>query len=114
MERWNESVSGRAGLKASGLGDVDGSYHELDAEEGAMREPFRFVRASVIREWRRRNCDDMKVAEERSPVHLVMSTQSRDWLSKLRRLTRGVRMRVWSGARAKRVGFCVLRRRWRD
>lgn len=55
IEKLRDSVSGRDGLKASGLSDVSGLYQESDVEEGAMREPFMVVRASAMREWRRRN-----------------------------------------------------------
>lgn len=55
----------------------------------------------------------MKGAECRSPVQRVMSTQSRDWLSRVRRELRGVRGRECRGERVSvRVCGRVLRRRW--
>lgn len=54
----------------------------------------------------------MKGAEWRSPVQRVMSTQSRDWLIRVRRWERWGRMRGWEGESERwRCGW-VLRRRW--
>lgn len=55
IEKLRESVSGRGGLKASGLSVVEASCQESDLDDEGMREPFIVVRASTISECRRRN-----------------------------------------------------------
>lgn len=58
--------------------------------------PLRMPTASSRMECRRRSCEDMNVAECRSPVQRVMSMQSRDWLRRVRREERLGRARGWS------------------
>lgn len=50
--------------------------------------PLRVVIASRRIEWRRRSWEDMNDALLLSPVHRVMSMQSRDWLRRERRWRR--------------------------
>jgi hypothetical protein len=77
---------------------------------GGERRP----RASRIILCRRRSWEDMKDGECLSPVQRVMSTQSRDWLRRVRRVVRAGRTRGRVGERV-RVRGCmerVRRRRW--
>ena len=90
-----------------------GSDVQLLEGEGSG-EPLRVCRASVIRECNKRSWEEMKMAEWRSPVQRVMSTQSRDWSRRLRRATRGVSTIGWSGLRTRWIGYWVRRRRFKD
>ncbi len=67
-----------------------GSEVQLSEGEGSGG-PLSMCRASVIRECNNRSCEEMKMAEWRSPVQRVISTQSKDWLRRLRSVTRGAR-----------------------
>lgn len=75
-------------MLGAGCSHVSRSGSKLD---GPLRQPC----ASINSEWRSRSWDDMYWAEERSPVHRVMSMQSRDWLRRSRREERGLRRRGW-------------------
>lgn len=67
--------------------------------------------ASKMRECRRWSCELIKRAECRSPVHRVMATMSRDWLSRVRRVVRGLRRRGCVVLRVRLRGGWVRRRR---
>jgi hypothetical protein len=71
------------------------------------------LNASRIIPCKSRNWEDMKEAEWRSPVQRVISTQSRDWLRRVRRVVRAGRMSGLVGERERVRGWMgrVLRRR---
>jgi hypothetical protein len=104
-------LSGRGGEKELGSG---GEVHVGSCGgEGERRlGPRRRESDSRRIECRRCSWLDMKGAECRSPVQRVMSTQSRDWFRRVRRLERAGRMRGVSGERERWVCGRVLRRRW--
>lgn len=83
----------------------------IDSSSG--RGPLSTFRASLIILWRRWSCDEMKIAEDRSPVQRVISTQSRDWFRRVRSCVKGSRMRGDSVLRTSCVGGMALGRSWR-
>jgi len=122
--RENERVEGRAGSNVAGSGgdsyqfvsggdgcDFGGIWAlgagegGLDGFVGARRTgPLSRARASRRMLWRRWSCEDMKGAEWRSPVQRVMSTQSRDWLRRVRSWESEGRIRGWDSESWRWVG----------
>ncbi len=98
-----EAVAGEVLMTVPKLGS--GAIRVLDGG-------FMMPSASLTMECRRRNCEEMKDAEWRSPVQRVMSMQSRDWLRSPRRWERVGRGRGLCGSRERLRGGSVLRRRW--
>lgn len=88
---------------------------ELFADAGWVWNVFPFSNdsASRIIPCKSRSCEDMKDAECRSPVQRVMSTQSRAWFKRVRRVERGGRMSGSVGERVRIRGEWVLSLRWR-
>jgi hypothetical protein len=119
------SVGGRAGVNVSGSGGL--SFHACpglgwggigvvvpEVLEGVRRfGPLSMEIASRRRECSRCSCEEMKGAECRSPVYRVMSTMSRDWFRRVRRVVRGGRRSECVGVRVKWRGGWVRRRRAR-
>ena len=137
----SERVGGRAGVKVVGEGGevcqvgsgVGGfafgdsvapailgaeSGDGVTGRDGLVGEsrsgPFSRASASRIMPCRRCSCEEMKGASWRSPVQRVMSTQSRDWLRRVRSWERGGRRSGLSGESWRCVGGWVLRRRYSD
>ena len=78
--------------------------------EGPLRQPC----ASINSEWRSLSCELMYCADDRSPVHRVMSMQSRDRLRRSRREERGERERGWVRFMARWMGVACRSCRTRD
>jgi len=106
-----DRLSGKGGEKEFGSGGVVqvGSWGgEGESKEGPRRR-VRDSRRMLCRRW---SWEDIKGAEWRSPVQRVISTQSRDWLRRVRRFDNAGRTRGVSGERERWVAGRVLRRRW--
>jgi len=95
MLRSKDRELGRGGAKDKGsMGSV---LHCCEAATGGggggwgIGGPEMQDFASTMIWCRRRNWEEMNVAECRSPVQRVMSTQSRAWLSRLRSVMSGWR-----------------------
>lgn len=110
--RSSERLSGREGLKvfgSRGLSNqfvppelVGGGVFPGVGLEGERRAgPFSSPKASSIIECSNRSWEEMKEADVRSPVQRVISMQSRDWFSRVRRAVNGGRR---SGCLGSEVG----------
>lgn len=131
-ERWMDMLGGRGGLNEEGEGGSwchevspgDGGevafvdvvvswFWELEGTDGVKRfGPLRVLKASRIIECSRCNWDDMNDAECLSPVHRVMSMQSKAWLRRVRREERAGSNSGFSESRDSVIGGWVFRRRW--
>lgn len=104
----------RGGSKA--LASMGGVVHPSSGVCGGWPggDPFKVARASEMMEWSSRSWPDMNAAEVRSPVQRVMSTQSRALLTRVRRVTRGLRTKGFSVLSVRCMGGWVRRRRTSD
>ena len=96
-----ERDGGRTGSKISGEGGFShqsvefggATWGGVEAGVGfwgwSKGGPLRSAMASRIMLCNRCSWEDMNGAECRSPVHRVMSTQSRDWFRRVRRVVSG-------------------------